>query len=63
MNAPSSSLTSLERQFRLPCRYTVTVTSAEVRNRIAATLEWEEEWLFEKPASAPDLGSLGRSKD
>jgi hypothetical protein len=41
----------------------VTITSAEVRKRIAATLESEEEWLFEKPASAPDLGSLGRSKD
>jgi len=41
----------------------VTVTSPDVRRAIAALIESEEEWLFEKPASAPELGSLGRSED
>ena len=41
----------------------VTVTSPDVRKRITALLESEEEWLFEKPASAPELGSLGRSEE
>ena len=41
----------------------VTVTSPDVRKAIAALIESEEEWLFEKPVSAPELGSLGRSED
>ena len=40
----------------------VTVTSPEVRRRIAPQPKSEEEWLFEKRASAWVLGSLGRSQ-
>jgi hypothetical protein len=40
----------------------VTVTSPEVRNRIAALPKSEGEWLFENRASAWVLGSLGRSQ-
>jgi hypothetical protein len=40
----------------------VTVTSPEVRKRIAALLKSEEEWFFEKRASAWVPGSLGRSQ-
>ena len=41
----------------------VTVASLGVRNRIAAHLESEKEWLLKKRASAPVLGGRGRSQD